>query len=101
MLIPALSPFLDIKESNTEYTLTFNNETMRFLKSDCLLLAIRNATVEEFARLLLERLLDDSDIRKYDVRKIEMRVSSGPGQWGSCEWQCPKAKSITTCEHEQ
>ena len=95
MLIPTRSPFLSIEELDTEYRLTFNGETMHFLKSDCLLLAIRNTTVEEFAGLLLERLLKDPAIIKYDVRQIEMRVSSGPGQWGSCEWQAPPPHSTT------
>lgn len=90
MLIPEQSPHLQIEEDESEYLIHFNGEQMRFLKSDCLLLPIRNATVEEFAELLLNQLLEDSAIKEFDVRKVEMRVSSGPGQWGSCEWVSPK-----------
>lgn len=87
LLLPGLSPFLKIDTRDKEYLVTFNNEEMRFLVSDTLVLPIRNATVEEFASYLLDQLLEDSDINKYEVREVEMKVSSGPGQWGSCSWK--------------
>lgn len=86
MLLPGLSPHLTISEAENEYLVQFNDEQMRFLRSDTLVLPIRNATVEEFASYLLSQLMEDSDIETYDVRQIEMKVSSGPGQWGSCQW---------------
>ena len=86
MILPANSPYLKVDTQNGEYIVKFADETLRFPISDTLLLPIRNATVEEFANYLLEQLLKDSDISRYDVRKLEMKVSSGPGQWGSCEW---------------
>lgn len=89
MILPEDSPHLKIETTETEYLAHFNGEKMRFLKSDCLLLPIRNSTVEEFASYLLNQLLEDSDITNYEVRSVEMRVSSGPGQWGSCEWVSP------------
>lgn len=88
-LLPGESPYLQISELDKEYLVGFNGEEMRFLKSDCQVLPIRNATVEEFAELLLNQLLEDPAIQEFDVRKVEMRVSSGPGQWGSCEWVSP------------
>ena len=89
MILPKDSPYLNIETTETEYLVGFNGEQMRFLKSDCLLLPIRNSTVEEFAAYLLDQLLEDPDIIGYEVRYLEMRVSSGPGQWGSCEWTSP------------
>ena len=86
MILPANSPYLSVQEQGDEYIVRFADEVLRFLVSDTLLLPIRNATVEEFAQYLLDQLLKDSDISRYDVRKLEMKVSSGPGQWGSCEW---------------
>ena len=58
---------------------------MLFLRSDTQVLPIRNATVEEFSRYLLQRLLQDcaSD----DLREIELCVSSGPGQKGCATWR--------------
>ena len=93
MLLPGRSPYLQISESGNEYLVQFNGEQMRFLKSDTLVLPIRNATVEEFAAYLLGQLIDDPDINRYEVKQIEMKVSSGPGQWGSCEWHRQEASS--------
>jgi len=93
MLLPIHSPFLNIETTDTEHLVQFNNETLRFNKSDCLLLPLRNTTVEEFSQLLLNRLLEDRDIKAYDIRKIEIRVSSGAGQWGACEWKSCHHKS--------
>lgn len=87
LLLPGLSPYLKIEKQEQEYLVIFNGEEMRFLTSDTLVLPIRNSTVEEFANYLLGQLMKDSDISHYDVRQVEMKVSSGPGQWGSCVWR--------------
>ena len=86
LLLPGLSPYLKIDRQNNEYLVSFNGEQMRFLASDTQVLPIRNATVEEFANYLLRQLMEDADINRYDVRQVEIKVSSGPGQWGSCVW---------------
>lgn len=95
MLLPMHSPYLDIETNDTEHVVRFNDETLRFNKSDCLLLPVRNTTVEEFSELLLNRLLADPEIKAYDISKIEMRVSSGAGQWGTCEWTSHSQKSTS------
>lgn len=88
LILPAHSPYLVIDEEGDDYRVSFNNEVMRFIKADTLLLPIRNTTVEEFARLLLERLLQDSAfIQGNGVMSLVMKVSSGPGQSGSASWQ--------------
>lgn len=88
LVLPALSPYLVIAEEGDNYRVEFNGEVMHFLKADTLLLPIRNSTVEEFARLLLERLLEDSAfIQGNGVQSLIMKVSSGPGQSGSATWQ--------------
>ena len=86
LLLPGKSPYLQIETEGGDYRVTFNGEVMRFLQSDTLVLPIRNATVEEFASYLLQQLISDPDIVRYDVQQIEMKVSSGPGQWGSVQW---------------
>ena len=57
---------------------------MLFLRSDTIVLPIRNATVEEFSRYLLQRLLQLSG--DDDLREIELCVASGPGQKGCASW---------------
>lgn len=87
MLLPGQSPYLRIDDSGSEYCAHFNGEIMRFIKGDTLVLPIRNTTVEEFARYLLERLLDDAPfIEGNEISSLVMKVSSGPGQWGSASW---------------
>jgi len=88
LLLSADSPHLEISEAGDDYLVGFNGETMRFLKADTLLLAVRNATVEEYSRYLLERLLEDRElVDGYDIREVGIKVSSGPGQWGSARWK--------------
>jgi 6-pyruvoyltetrahydropterin/6-carboxytetrahydropterin synthase len=86
-LLPANSPYMSVSERGEHYCAEFNGENLQFLKSDTLLLPVRNATVEEFARYLLEVLLSDARfIEGNEIRVLEMKVSSGPGQSGSAIW---------------
>lgn len=86
-LLPALSPFLQVQEEGKNYRVTFNDETLYFLKADTLLLPVRNTTVEEFARYLLQQFLQDQDfITSSAARQLVMKVSSGAGQWGTSQW---------------
>ena len=88
LLLSAESPHLRVTDEGENYRVEFNNETMHFLKADTLLLPVRNATVEEYSRYILERLLEDRElIDGYDIREVGIKVSSGPGQWGSARWR--------------
>jgi 6-pyruvoyltetrahydropterin/6-carboxytetrahydropterin synthase len=87
VLLPALSPFLRVRDEGAIYCVEFHDETMQFLKADTLLLPVRNTTVEEFARYLLQQFLRDHDfITGNAVQKLVLKVSSGAGQWGSAQW---------------
>jgi len=90
-LLPALSPFLKVQEDGNNYRVNFNDEILYFLKADTLLLPLRNTTVEEFARYLLQQFLQDTDfIVGNAVQQLVMKVSSGAGQWGSAQWAVNK-----------
>jgi 6-pyruvoyltetrahydropterin/6-carboxytetrahydropterin synthase len=67
----------------------FAEERIPFLERDALLLPIRNATVEEFARWFAIRLGADAELRRQPIESLNVRVSSGPGQWASCRWSRP------------
>lgn len=87
-ILPAHSPYMTIAESGQYYVANFNGEEMQFLKADTLVLPLRNTTVEEFARYVLELLLEDAPfIEGNEISQLTMKVSSGPGQWGSASWQ--------------
>lgn len=84
MILPEHSPHQSIEEDGDNYRVRFNGEEMLFLKSDTLVLPIRNATVEEFSHLLLERLLElsGSDV----LAEVQLCVASGPGQKACARW---------------
>jgi len=84
-LLAGASPHQQISEDGDYYRVVYAADTMLFLRSDTLILPIRNATVEEFARYLLQRLLQDSAAD--DLREIELCVASGPGQKGCATWR--------------
>ena len=85
LLLAGESPHQRVEEDDAFYRVTFGSEEMVFLRTDTLVLPIRNATVEEFSRYLLARLvaLSAGD----DLREIELCVASGPGQKGCSSWQ--------------
>lgn len=84
MILPEHSPHQSIEEDGDNYRVRFNGEEMSFLKSDTLVLPIRNATVEEFSHLLLARLLElsGSDV----LAEVQLCVASGPGQKACARW---------------
>jgi 6-pyruvoyltetrahydropterin/6-carboxytetrahydropterin synthase len=84
-LLAGDSPYQDITAQNDCYRVKFAGQVMLFLRSDTLVLPIRNATVEEFSQYLLQRLLADSTAD--DLREIELCVASGPGQKGCANWR--------------
>ena len=86
MLLAAESPHQTIAEEGDSYRVTFDGCDMLFLKSDTLVLPIRNATVEEFSRYLLAKLVANS--AGEDLREIELGVASGPGQRACAIWRC-------------
>jgi 6-pyruvoyltetrahydropterin/6-carboxytetrahydropterin synthase len=85
MLLAGESPYQTIEESGDFYRVRFADDEMLFLRSDTIVLPIRNATVEEFSHYLLQQLLaasvDD------DLREVELCVASGPSQRGCSQWR--------------
>ena len=51
------------------------------------MLPVRNVTVEELAHWLIGELTDDVEIAALPVTDIELRVSSGAGQWACAVWE--------------
>lgn len=86
-LIPSQSPFLQVAEEGAYHRVEHNGDVMLLLKSDSLLIPVRNTTVEDLSFYLLQILLaDKSLLEAQDIRQIEVMVSSGPGQTGSASW---------------
>jgi len=85
-LMPTLSPHLSIEEQEQHYLVGFNSEKMYFLKTDVLLIPVRNISVEELAAYILQLLRDDGFVSSLGITFLEIKVSSGPGLWGSSTW---------------
>ncbi|MBM69268.1 MAG: 6-pyruvoyl tetrahydropterin synthase [Haliea sp.] len=81
------SPHQRIEDADAYYRVHFASEEMLFLKTDTRVLPLRNATVEEFSRYLLQQLLLASE--GDDLREVELCVASGPGQKGCASWHKP------------
>jgi 6-pyruvoyltetrahydropterin/6-carboxytetrahydropterin synthase len=84
-LLAGESPHQRIIEQGDYYRVSFAGVDMLFLRSDTQVLPIRNATVEEFSRYLLQRLvtLSEGD----GLGEIELCVASGPGQRACACWR--------------
>ena len=85
MLLAGESPFQRIEEDGEYYRVFYARDEMLFLRSDTRVLPIRNATVEEFSRYLLARLLELS--AGDELKEVEVSVASGPGQRASARWR--------------
>ena len=83
-LIANDSEFLTISEKDKYYSVIHHHDELLLLKSDTLLLPIKNTTVEEYSNWLLQELvLDKALMATCPISEISITVSSGPGQSGS------------------
>ena len=87
MLLPALSPHLNILEEDDYIIAVFNGERIPFLPRDVLILPIANTTVEEFSHYFLNKILSIKAVTDHDIQAITVKVSSSPGQDGCAEWR--------------
>ncbi len=85
MLLAGNSPYQQVAEDGESYRVTFNSETMLFLKADTQVLPVLNVTVEELSHFLLAKLVAIS--AGEDIREMELSVASGPGQRASATWR--------------
>ncbi len=86
VLLPAQSPYLSIEQDDQYVVAEFAGERLPFLPRDVLVLELRNITVEELAVWFLQRLVDDGTTAQLELLRLEIQVSSGPGQWASSSW---------------
>lgn len=100
-LIAEQSPHLQIKSDEQFHYVTHNKITMPLLRTDTILLPLRNITIEELASYLLVCVLEHKNIlEQYSIQALDVQVSSGPDQWASCEWLASDRQqepSITEC----
>ena len=89
VLLPTESPYVDIEEGDGYVTVLFGAERLPFLRRDVKLLAVRNVTVEELAHWFVAQLTASAAFAELPVDALDLRVSSGPGQWARSSWRPP------------
>ena len=89
VLLPERSPHLTLVQDDGYVIAQFNGERIPFLPRDVLTLPVRNITVEELAAHFLATLLATPAIAALPLLSMEIRVSSGPGQWAGASWRHP------------
>ena len=87
VLVPTESPYVEIEEDDDYVTVAFGDERLPFLRRDVKLLAVRNVTVEELAHWFVAQLTASADFAELPVDALDLRVSSGPGQWARSAWR--------------
>ena len=87
-LIAEHSPFLEITDDDEFYYIKHNGRTQPLLKTDTILLPVKNVTIEELSHFFLQELTGDTaNLEKLKIHAFEVRVSSGPNQWGIARWK--------------
>lgn len=89
ILLPERSPYLHLGMENGYLTASFGEEKLPFLPRDVLTLPVANITVEELAPWFLEALLAEQAIADLQLPRVEVQVSSGPGQWAAAVREQP------------
>ena len=85
-LLPEQSPHLRLEQDGGYLVAVFNGERIPFLPRDVLTLPVSNITVEELAGHFLRALLATPRIAALPLTTLQIRVSSGPGQWAGAHW---------------
>ena len=88
-MLPLHSPHLRVDDSDAnEIRAHYADETLRFLRRDVTLMAVKNVTVEELSRVFGERLVEDHALlAAQGVTGLVVKCASGPGQWASWTWE--------------
>lgn len=91
VLLPTRSPHLVVTTEGDACRVAFGDERLHFLRRDVKLLPVRNVTVEELAHWLLAELTAADGFAALPIETLELRVSSGPGQWAGATWEAAPA----------
>ena len=87
LLLPALSPYLQIEAEGEHYRVTFNKKYMLFLQDDVTLLSLSNITIEELSHWFIDQLILEKDfIRDYRIHEITVKIYNGPEHSAKSHW---------------
>ena len=85
-LVPALSPYVSIRQEEDYVCVDFADETLKFLPRDVKVLDVRNVSVEELADWIISELTSTKKFRTLSIIRFELSVSSGPSESATATW---------------
>lgn len=86
-MLPSLSQFLRLEETDDMWFAHYGKEKIPFLKRDVVILPVTNVTIEELSHWFLQQLTTHPDeLKQHRIQKIKVSVYNGPGQSGSAKW---------------
>ncbi len=85
VILPRDHAEIQVTSDDTETTATFRDRRWVFPKDDCVILPVINTTAEEIARVIAERVIEQTSARFGDALSwIEVAIDENHGQWGVC-----------------
>ncbi|QDT03652.1 6-carboxy-5,6,7,8-tetrahydropterin synthase [Rubripirellula lacrimiformis] len=85
VVLPSDHAEIKITSDEKETTATFGDRRWVFPNEDCVILPVTNTTAEEMARVIAERVREQTREQFGDaIHWIEVGVDENHGQWGVC-----------------
>ncbi|QDS87762.1 6-pyruvoyl tetrahydropterin synthase [Rosistilla ulvae] len=85
VLLPRDHAEIKVQEEDGEIVARFRERRWVFPKEDCIVLPVINTTAEELARVIAQRVREQTRSKFGDaIRTIEVGVDENHGQWGVC-----------------
>jgi len=92
VILPRDHAEIKITSDERETTATFRDRRWVFPNEDCVILPVINTTAEEIARVIAERVIEQTrDKFGNHLHWIEVAVDENNGQWGVCRLPWPNA----------
>lgn len=85
VLLPTMHAEIQVTNDDSETTATFRDRRWVFPNEDCILLPVVNTTAEELARVLAEKIRQET-VEQFGtgLAWLEVAVDENHGQWGVC-----------------
>ena len=91
VILPQDHAEIKITSDDRETTATFRDRRWVFPNEDCVMLPVINTTAEEIARVIAERVIEQTKEKFGNALTwIEVAVDENNGQWGVCRMPWPK-----------
>jgi 6-pyruvoyltetrahydropterin/6-carboxytetrahydropterin synthase len=85
VILPADHAEIKVTNDDKETTATFRDRRWVFPNEDCVILPVINTTAEEIARVIAERVMEQTRGKFSETLTwIEVAVDENHGQWGVC-----------------